>query len=318
MRLSNSKAKTWRRCPKKYEFKYVEKLEPKQKGVALERGSWIHELLEKYYDGDDWKAHHKKLTNQFYSLFEEQREHLGDLPQEILRIMRAYFARYHYEDSDLTVVDSELDEIVTMPNGVDLNVIIDLIVEDSKGRLWAWDHKTRKNFSDSDSMLLDPQLTLYYWALQKMGYKPLAGVVYNEIRTKPPTIPERLKSGGLTQRMNIDTDVSTYMAEIKRHGLDPQDYTKILNHIAVKQKDSFFRRTMIPKDKPVLIQAMRELGWTADEITNATDTGHFPRTFIQGACSWDCEYKDLCITQLHGGDIEPMIKMNFQRRKKDG
>jgi hypothetical protein len=311
MRVSNSKIKTWRRCPNKYRYKYRMRLRPKRKALELERGSWIHELLMVHYDGEDWKARHKALTKKFYSMFEEEREMLGDLPTECKRIMEAYLRTYKNEDKQIRVVDSELNEIVTLPNGLQLQVIVDLIVEDRKGRLWAWDHKTRKNFGDTGSMLLDPQLTLYYYALELLGYKPMGGVLYNELRTKPPAVPQLLKAGGLSKRMNIDTDVYTYLAEIHRHGLDPNAYTKILQHLARNQKDRFFKRTVLPKDPPMLKQIVKELVWSSREIKRAEAKGEFPRTFIPQSCRWDCEFKELCIAELHGSDISSMIKSDF-------
>lgn len=319
MRVSNSKVKTWRRCPKKYEFKYVMKLEPKQKSVQLERGSWIHALLEAHYRGESWKAVHKRLAREFYNLLEEQREDLGDLPAECLRIMRSYLRYWKQEDEFYNVVDTELDEIITLPTDLQLHVIIDLIVEDRRtGLLWIVDHKTRKTFESSDNMLLDPQLTNYYDAAVLMGYKPLGGVFYNEIRTKAPIVPRlTAKTHQLERRRNIDTDVYTYMSAIRAQGFDPSDYSEILRHLARNQTDRFFRRPRLPKDPPMLRTMRRELGQSAQEIRTAERLGRFPRTFIPSDCRWSCDYKNLCIAQLHGGEIDSMIRAGFRRRKKE-
>jgi hypothetical protein len=314
MRVSNSKVGTWRRCPKKYWFKYELGITPKVKGVALERGSWMHSLLEAHYGGKSWKAEHKRLSKTFYNLFDEQREELGDLPGDCLRLMRSYLRHYPDDLSRYTVVDVEVDEIVTLPNGLKFQLIIDLVVEDQRGRLWLWDHKFRKNFGASEGMALDPQLTRYYWGAEKLGYTDLAGIIYNEIGTKPPTVPKLLKAGGLSKAKNIATDTYTYMDTIRQEGLDPTDYTEILAHIAVTQKDKFFKRTALPKDPPMLKQMMQELVWSAQEIQLATKKGHFPRTYIANDCKWSCEYKDMCIASLHGADIEPMIKRGFETR----
>ena len=317
MRLSNSKEKCWRRCPKKYEFKYVYKLRPKKRKLTLERGSWIHELLMVHADGEDWEARHKELTRKFYTLFEEEREDLGDLPTECYWIMKRYLKTYENEDKQMRVVDTELDEIIELPNGLRFQVIVDKITEDKKtGNLIAWDYKTRKNFSDADSMLLDPQLTRYFWALQKMGYSPLVAVAYDEIRTKPPTEPKALRTGGLSRAKNIDTDVWTYMSAIRRLGLDPGDYRDILAHIARNQRGRFFRRTLLPKDPPIIKTMMRELGWSAKEIQRAERNAEYPRTFIQNDCKWSCEFRDICIAQLHGSDISSMIKSDFEVHKR--
>ena len=294
------------------------KLEPKAKKIQLERGSWLHVLLQTHYDGEDWKRAHKRLTTVFYDLFEEQREELGDLPDECLRIMRSYLRYWKNEDQFLIPVDSELDEIVTLPNGLEFHIIVDLIMEDRRtGILWPFDHKSRKSFESSDNMLLDPQLSNYYWALRIMGYKPLGGVVYNEIRTKPPTVPKlTARTGQLSRRRNIDTDVYTFMSQIKRYGFDPSDYADILRHLARTEHERFFRRVKLPKDPPLLRTMRRELVYSAREIANAERANAFPRSFNK-QCRWDCDFRNICIAELMGGDISSMIKMNFRRRTRE-
>jgi hypothetical protein len=59
---------------------------------------------------------------------------------------------------------------------------------------------------------------------------------------------------------------------------------------------------------------MRELKQSAAEIQRAQRNNAFPRTFIPQSCKWDCEYKALCIAELHGADISSLVKMNFRKR----
>jgi hypothetical protein len=314
-KISNSKARTWRRCPKKYEYKYVQRLRPRAKGVALERGSWCHLLLQAYYDGRDWRKEHKRLTKQFKKLFEEEREALGDLPGECRRIMEAYLRQYGEEDRHIRVVDTELNEYVTLPNGLRVQVIIDMVYEDRMG-LWAMDHKFRGRFEDSDNMRLDPQLTVYYWAAELLGY-PLVGTVYNEVLTKPPTIPKlTAKTGRLEKRTNMFTDAHTYAMAVRAHGFDLSDYSDILKVISSRQQEKFFRRTYLPKDQAVVQSAMMDLNWTAQEIMAAESKGRFPRTFDK-SCKFSCEFKDVCLTEYHGGDATTMIKHYFTRKEED-
>lgn len=314
-KISNSKARTWRRCPKKYEYKYVQRLRPKAKAVPLERGTWCHELLQCFYDGGDWKKQHKVLTKKFNRLFEEEREMLGDLPGDCARIMRSYLRQYEEEDGNLRIVDTELNEYVTLPNGLRVQVIIDLVYEDHMG-LWAMDHKFRKAFESPENMRLDPQLTVYYWALEVLGY-PCVGTVYNEVLTKPPTIPKlTATTGRLEKRKNIFTDQYTYASAVKAHGFSLSDYTDILRVIGLTHKDKFFRRTYIPRDKEMVRNAMQDLNWTAQEIMDGERKSRFPRTFDK-SCKFGCDYKDLCLSQFHGGDGESIIKSYFTRKEAD-
>lgn len=318
MRVSNSRLKTWGRCPNKYRYKYVEKLRPKKKGVALERGSWIHELLMVHCDGEDWRERHELLTKKFNNLFEEEREMLGDLPRECARIMKAYIRNYDKADQRRYVtVDTEMDEIVTLSNGVQLHMIVDRIVWDRKLRgLWVWDYKTRKTLEELENIQLDPQGSLYYDGLTVMGYEDLLGFCTDEIKTTPPHVPKLIKSGvRLEKRKDMDTDVYTYMREIRRHGFDPRDYAEQLERLAVRQKDKWFRRVFIPKDPPVVKTHRKEAMQKVNQIRLAEHRGEFPRTFDR-SCKWGCEYRDLCVAELHGGDISSMIRMNFKRDKE--
>lgn len=318
MRVSNAKIKTYRRCAKQYDYKYVQGLRTKSRSIQLERGSWIHELLMVHNDGEDWRVRHALLTQEFNNLWEEEREDLGDLPNECARIMRSYLRTYKADEDRFVVVDTELDEVLSLPNGLELQVIIDVIVEDKvDGGLWLKDYKTRKSFHDASVLMRDPQLTLYYWAAEYMGYAPLRGTIVDEIRTKPPAIPQSLQSGGLTRRKNIDTDVYTYMSEIRRLGLDPVAYADILRHIALNQKDRFFRRTSMPKDPPVLKTVMREAVQTAQDIQDAERKQRFPRS-PDYTCEHFCEFRDLCLVEMYGGDGSSLIKMNFEKRSRGG
>jgi len=317
MRVSQSRLKTFRRCPKQYDFKYVMGLRRKERKIQLERGTWLHELLMVHCDGEDWRERHSLLTKRFNNFFEEEREQLGDLPRECSRIMRSYLRTYERADRRYVTIDSEMDEIVTLKNGLRLHMIIDRVVWDKKLEgMWIWDYKTRKSFEDEDNIILDPQGTLYYDGLNTLGgYEPILGFVIDEIRTKAPAIPALLQSGELSKRKNIDTDVWTYMATIRRHGLDPTNYAAILRLIAARQKGRFFRRVALPKDPPVVRTLRREALQTARTIREAEAKAAFPRTFDK-SCAWMCDYRDLCIADLMGGDISSMIKMNYTSDKE--
>lgn len=312
--ISNSKAKTFRRCEKQFEFKYVMGFKPKEKVVQLERGSWMHELLMVHYDGEDWREEHAANTALFNELFEEEREPLGDLPRECERLMVGYLAHWKKQDGLYRVVDTELDEVIELPNGIKIRIIVDKIIEDRSGGLWAVDYKTGKNMLDEDWMVLDPQLGRYHWGLDHLGYYPLRGVIYDEIRTKAPTLPKLLASGKkLEQRKNLQCDVYTYYREIKRRGLRVEDHAKFLRFLR-SQAGSWFRRTELPKDPPLTKKLIEETVITASEIKTAEERGTFPRTPTKD-CKWDCSFKVPCIMQLQGANIDAVMRMNYESRK---
>lgn len=288
----------------------------------------MHELLMVHRDGHSWAHRHAVLTAEFNTLFEEEREELGDLPGDAARLMRSYLRTYPDDAKRYRVIHTELDERVEMPNGDMFRFIIDLILEDQvNGGLWLLDYKTLSRFLPDDFMLLDSQLARYFWAAKRLKLEtpgsPLMGAIFDEIRTKAPTVPALLKSGRLTQKKDQDTDVTTYLWAMKK--LDKtkepwkdkvQFYYPTLQRIKAQQEGRFFRRTFLPRDKPMTQQMMHELMMTANEIKRATRIGQYPRA-VSKDCIWDCDYLDLCQIELQGGDSSHTKKIKFTVKEEE-
>src|SRR2546423_72081 len=92
--LSNSRANTFKRCQKQYEFRYRLKLKPKRVALPLRLGDWLHQLLMVHADGHDWRDRHTVLRADFDKLLNEEKEDLGDLPTNAERLIKGYLAHY--------------------------------------------------------------------------------------------------------------------------------------------------------------------------------------------------------------------------------
>jgi len=276
--LSQSKVKTWLRCPKKFEYRYVENLQPKTKPLPMERGIWIHSCLEAYYKGKDWTKVLEKMAKQFRLLFDEERQLYGDLPGEVERIMKSYIA--HWDDDDWEILAVENEFTVRLKSGLVLKGRMDMVIRDNIG-VWVVENKTNQRLPREGPHFPDPQTTLYNYALRSMGLTGM-GTVHNHIRTTPPKEPRVLKRGGLSVR--CDTDYYTYRHAIKREGLDPHDYRAVLHRL--KREDKYFRRFLIPWKK-ISVHPMMEdyktISWMMD------NTVRYPRNINQ-MCERDCPY----------------------------
>lgn len=321
-RISNSKARTWARCPKQYEFNYVRGLQTMEEAIPLKRGSWLHELLDAIYSGRDWKEVHKRLTGEFNKLFDQEKERLGDMPGDCYRLIENYQRMYAKRDAKWEVLATEVQDTILLPNGDEFTYIIDLIYRDSMG-VWILDHKTVSSFMEETYLVMDTQLARYHYVASrpqfadKVGYdvSELRGIVYNEIRTKAPTVPKLLQSGKLSTAKNIDTDYFTYLKAIKEHGLDPKDYRDFLTMLRGREESRFYRRTPMPKDKTLTKNLMRDLLIASKEMKAATESGHFRRNPTKD-CKWDCAYKNACFIELHGGDATAELKQRFTTREE--
>lgn len=341
MAYSQSAVKSWRRCQKQYAFRrdYApegKELVPKVPKLALNRGSWMHELQQAHHrrwagledSSADWEAVQAKNVRKFNAYFEEDREELGDLPAETRRLFRAYLR--HWGE------DEERYEVATLHDGspaVEFTIEIpltqwgirdpfkgrtDLLVRDLEyGGLWVWDAKWVKRIPDIDDRMMSPQALLYAWGLRRLDYD-VQGFLFNYGRTKAPTIPRVLKrpAGTLSLAKKIDTDFYTYAMAIKKlHGKKWQFmartyYKDMLIYLKGKDK-AFFRRERVPVDEARIKQAVAEFLISVKQIERRAKPHQAPRSYFYN-CSHFCDYHDLCVTEFNGLNIQPLIKNRYQ------
>jgi hypothetical protein len=310
---------------------------PKRKKIQLERGTWMHSLLEAHQrelagvKTKGWERVHKKLTQGFEELFEEEREQYGDLPGECERLMRGYLRFSDRDDGRYTVArlhdGSPAVEFVVERSlqrwGISdpFKGRVDLLVEDNDlGGLWVRDYKSVKNIPTDDERMMSPQNCLYIWALHGMGY-PVRGFVYDYLRTKPPTIPHLYKRSGkwgaagtLSQAGNLDTDYETYIQAIKdAHGDAWKEWAKRVYKAKLLQLREnqwrWYRRVPIPVEEDKVKQAVAEFLVTVKDIERR-NLKYPPRSYFY-SCRWGCEYHELCTASFAGLDISEMIAHDF-------
>lgn len=309
LKLSNSKVTTWRKCHMAYYYKYHEHLRPKKKGIALRRGSIIHECIEAYNSGRSWRKPYQKFAKQFYEeTFQEEIVEMGDIPRMVEELMENY--QILYENDGLTYLGNELHfELPLMP-GVVIEGYLDALVEDEHGCVWPKETKTYKKNPDYDFLLLNTQSALYTWAVMEMGYRP-KGTLWDIVRAKEPSRPQILKSGEIS-RKGIDSTPYTVKKALREMGEDPRDYADLLGKVSF---EDYFRRYPVRVNHTVVERIMEDFKSTAREILRS---GHrlCDRNLGKG-CAW-CDYKPLCQAELMGLDTEFIRGKQFGIIEKEG
>lgn len=307
--VTNSTLKTYQRCKRMYWYKVDRKLSPNTSPLPMKRGVWLHELLQAYYQTGDWRPRLKELKSEYDRMFDEEKEMYGDLPEACRRIMTSYEYNYQDEDSQMEVIAAE--EAIEVSMGKHrYELKFDLISEDEYGR-WLWEHKSHKSLPRSDYRFLDVQTARYVWALNKDGrYGEITGVIWNYLRMKPPTVPKILKNGTISTR-KIETDLHTYLEVVRDNHLDPKDYRDVLLMLK-NSRNPFFVRERVPKPKAVIEELVKEAVYTANEI----ERGYKPIRSIERSCEFQCSYKDICITDLYGGDSAQVIRDKYHIREE--
>lgn len=320
--VTHSSLKVFRRCPKQYDYKYLQRLKPVTVGVPLKRGVWMHELLEVHHQGLDWRDRHRELCRKYDELLDDEKDHYGDLPNELAALMRSYV--WYYKDDPWTVVETEFTIETELPNGVVYRGRVDALVENQFG-LWVADHKTHRTLPDLTFRLLDAQSALYLWALlrKKFGVR---GFVWNYLRTTPPSKPRVVKAGDRLYKNLGDTDYLTYGSEIKRL-LASGELLKATPEIKAKlaqlkeeryrpgeiQTSPFFRRDYLEKQNDLLRRVAQENYTTVRRIMqyDFSKPDAIERV-VDRSCSYMCAYKDLCAVELLGGNPNHLRRSAFR------
>lgn len=313
---THSMMKTFRRCPKQFEYKYLERLKPKVLGRPLRFGSWMHALLEALYKGQDVEAVHRHWSNKFSQLFDEEKVDLGDLPRDVWRTYLSYL--WHYKNDPWIVHDVEFTLEVELPDGSMYRCRLDMLIENQYG-LWIVDHKNHKTLPNLDFRLLDAQSALYIWAALKNKI-PVQGHIWNYLISRPPTIPEVVYKGTRLSKRAIDTDFPTYARAIKAAGLDPRDYAAKLAYLRSLryvpgeiQRSTHFRRDILEKT-PAMIRRMANEGYQTHLRMNSYrwDKVQSIERVPDRSCTFSCSYTDLCTIELFGGNATQLRRQRYK------
>jgi hypothetical protein len=323
---THSMIKAMLRCPKQTQYKYVERLKARYKTARdkpLDRGTWLHKLLEEHYAGRDWKATHRQLSAKFGELFDEEREALGDLPAECATIMRSYLWHYGADKEDpyhgWTIHDTELTLECEWPDGRGIyRCRLDFLGEDEYG-LIIGDHKSLKRIPDTSFRLLDMASALYIWCAWQNDI-PVYAFLWNYLRTKPPTKPDCVYNGTRLSQKVVDTDYPTYLRAIKEYGLDWHDYRERLQYLksqrwkpGATQTSPFFRRSTLEKDEAIIKRVVNAAMRTRDRI-HEYDWGDLETVerAVDRSCEWMCGYNNLCAVELFGGNAEHIRRKQYR------
>lgn len=327
MVISNSERKQFKQCRRMWNYSSPNKMNLKSLGVskALWFGSRVHEALEAYYEtGAD-------LTSSFVSSCKQDDtdpELIADYDDLIhlgKAMMNHYMATYPKGTEPFEVLATERQFRIAMKRGKQLLAYLagtydGLVRMKNTGEIFVLEHKTFGQTPPPDFMLLDDQTSLYPMIAQilvKRGaYESLgigksekvSGVLYNGLRKKAPTKPQRLKSGGLSKAKSIDTTYHVYRQAVLDAGLNLADYADILGHLESKEND-FFLRFELRRTQQELVMAYQRLIIEIQEMIRP-DVAIYPNPTHD--CIYRCPFKELCLIENFGGNIDAAIETSFE------
>lgn len=316
MIINNSRAKLFADCEKAFEFKFEyngEGVEPIQKGRPLHFGTWMHKLLEAYFNGDDWLPVHLKLCKEFKHLTDEERLDCGDLPTVCREKMLAYERKWQEEDEEHEVLGTEIEIDVKIGKGHIMRVKVDMVTKNPLG-IWLWEHKNHKKLPDTNYRFSDIQTARYVYAVAKgTPWGMPVGIMWDYIVSAPPTKPKLVKATkNVPARLSyqkVNTDLYTFVRAIKEYGLNPREYRDDI--MRLRERDDFFQRIPVSISKRTVMTLVKDMQIIATRIERGE-----PRLRNTGNhCKW-CDYQVPCLIQLMGGDWEGVLERSFKPRER--
>lgn len=169
------------------------------------------------------------------------------------------------------------------------------------------------------------------------GIEP-SGFIYDIVLKDYPTPPDLLKKGGLSKAKAQKTTYAMYMQALIDNGivtqhihddvLVPEEYAEILQHLSAQETEfgnRYLQRIPVSRNQAEVDAAINEFYWIARESQDlkkiavdapAVDGDHMFYRNITDDCSWDCEFKMLCVAEM-AGENSAMIRGLAYKTRED-
>lgn len=190
--LSYSQIETFEQCPKKWAFRYIDKIVIEMQNIHLDYGSAVHQGLENAFRDlrDNHSLSEEDLLQTVNTLsydyaYGDAKSELYKYTIEDMKRLINYQGFYEkIKDKEIVGIEDEFNlKIPAMFGGEDTEInikgYIDLIYRDDDGKLVVVDHKTSKKKFDKKKRRTNLQIPIYFLAIKdKYGEYPKAGI-YN-------------------------------------------------------------------------------------------------------------------------------------------
>ena len=177
---SYSRIETFRQCPLKYKFNYIDGIKRKTQSIEAFMGNRFHEVMELLYKDIRFKApsvnelieHYNNQWDEKYSdsVFIVKKERILDDYRLIgIKAINDYYKRYYpFDQSRVLGIERAFVFSLDDKDEYRLKAIIDRISQTQDSSYEIHDYKTSSSLPDQQQVDKDIQLALYQIALEKM------------------------------------------------------------------------------------------------------------------------------------------------------
>lgn len=344
------------RCRTAWKWEWIDGLKAKKPDGKLFIGTLIHKWMEVYYKTGHKGLADRAMEELYESTNTELMDQieLQELWKLACDVTDNYFEMWAGKDGKWEVLATELQFLVKLDDDIAFTGTIDLVFKDENGHIWFMDHKTTASIDKYEkNSIMDRQISRYWWALQQIAagvgrvkmadgtwgqYDRLLGLevhgfIYNVILKDTPKPPEPLKKGGLsknkaqktTYKLYEDAIFKLYNNEVTTEIMD--EYEDILTHLKNQENEygnRYFKRVPVFRNQSEVDASIWEFFHTTQEMAMVQGfvTGEIQATFnpiyrnITGDCSWDCQFKALCMAQIAGEDHQVIEDVLYEKAEQ--
>lgn len=322
MTLSQSRAKTWRRCKAQFNFKYNLNLKRRRVKRPLSFGTFVHEMLDAEANGKDPYSHIRKFAKKKMKedrIFTAEKDLYYEILDDALLVMGEYFKFWPKRHLRYISIKGKKTEhkFEWQPPGEDFLITgrIDAFARTKNRLKWLVEHKSGKKIMPEDERWRNLQVAVYKKVAHELNYiGDIDGICWNMLRSKSPTRPQLLVGGTLSLK-KLDTLPSAILDTIKKLGKNPKDYPTLLDN-AKRNRNQWFQRIFHPISGEVLDHLYRDFIDTGREIVQGYEgVKKQPTKTIERHCSW-CDFEPICRAELTGSDPEFVIEREYLRNEK--
>jgi hypothetical protein len=294
--LTNSRMKSFRACPRKHFYEYVEGIKPAADDEAMAFGTLVHACLEAY-----WK--HRGVTGES-SVDVALSVIPTDLdPFTVARIrpmLIAYCESWSGVECEVLAVESEFRLPLVNPltnhasRTFELSGKIDLVLRLADGRIAIVDHKTSGESIEPGSeyrrrLVLDGQLSQYWRGCEALGWSPDVGIW--DVLGKPAIRP--LKATPIESR-KYKADGSLYVSQ-REHDETADEFEIRIAEALAADPPRYLARIEVQRLEVEREQYDVNVWHLATMIREARDYG--PAIYNPDSClrgRRPCPYLDVC------------------------
>lgn len=340
--VRTSERGTFKRCPRKWWWAWVEGLTTKEPSKALWFGTGWHEVLADYYQPgykrskdyiDKWREFCDTPDAEGqYQPADDMGEEWVEL-RKLGEVMLQEYVKEYDGDKDWDVIQPEYSGQVMIPTWdgtgkIQYNFTFDGVYRDKRTKkIRLMEHKSAKVIS-INHLSIDEQAG-GYWAVAPtilrhrgiLGKRDtIQGIMYNFARKglpdKRPVGPDGYARNKPNKAQYLDAmpDAKGSMSLPKLEALAAERGIEVLGDISKNQPTPLFKRHMVlrtPKERRSQIDHIKK----DHALMEAVRSGQLPVTKTPTRdCSWECAFFTMCELADSQGDVEEFKKQVYIKR----